>query len=88
MTNTADRQHRSILQRIARRVMMERRLLPDFSVQAIAELNGIQGAAVRVEESTQTLVHSNQTERRIHGHDSSTDVESVVGQHSYLKTYS
>ena len=38
MTNTEDRQHRSIVQRIAR--------------QAITELNGIQGAAVRVEAST------------------------------------
>jgi exoribonuclease-2 len=45
MTNTEDRQHRSILQRIARRAMMERGLLPDFSVRAITELNGIQGAA-------------------------------------------
>jgi hypothetical protein len=44
MTNTDDRQHRSILQRIARRVMIERGLLPDFSVQAIAELDGIHGA--------------------------------------------
>jgi hypothetical protein len=52
MTNRDDRQHRSILQRIARRAMMESGLLPDFSVQAIAELDGIQGAAVRVEEST------------------------------------
>jgi exoribonuclease-2 len=52
MTNTDDRQHRSILQRIARRVMIERGLLPDFSVQAIAELNEIQGVAMRVEEST------------------------------------
>ncbi len=52
MTNTEDRQHRSILQRIARRAMMERGLLPDFSVQAIAELNGIHGAVTKVEEST------------------------------------
>jgi exoribonuclease-2 len=52
MTNTDDRQHRSILQRIARRVMMERGLLPDFSVQAIAELNGIHEAVTNVEEST------------------------------------
>jgi exoribonuclease-2 len=52
MTNTDDRQHRFILQRIARRVMMERGLLPDFSVQAIAELNGIHGAATNVEKST------------------------------------
>jgi exoribonuclease-2 len=44
MTNTNDKQHRSILQRIARRVMIEKGLLPDFSAQAIAELNGIQGA--------------------------------------------
>jgi exoribonuclease-2 len=55
MTNTDDRQHRSILQRIARRAMMERGLLPDFSVQAIAELNGIHGAATTVEESTRDL---------------------------------
>jgi len=52
MTNTDDRQDRSILQKIARRAIMERGLLPDFSVQAIADLDGIQGAAVRVEEST------------------------------------
>ena len=41
MTNTNDKQHRSTLQRIARRVMIEKGLLPDFSTQAIAELNGI-----------------------------------------------
>jgi len=55
MTNTDDRQHRSILQRIACRVMMERGLLPDFSVQAVAELNEIQGAVTKVEESTRDL---------------------------------
>ena len=55
MTNTEDRQHRSILQRIARRVMIERGLLPDFSAQAIAELNGIHGAVTKVEESTRDL---------------------------------
>jgi exoribonuclease-2 len=52
MTKTDDRQHRSILQRIARRVMIERGLLPDFSAQAIAELNGIHGAVTKVEGST------------------------------------
>jgi len=52
MTNAQDKQHRAILQRIARRAMMERGLLPDFSVQAIAELNGIHGAVTKVEEST------------------------------------
>jgi exoribonuclease-2 len=55
MTNTDDKQHRSILQRIARRTMIERGLLPDFSVQAIAELNGIHGAVTNVEESTRDL---------------------------------
>jgi VacB/RNase II family 3'-5' exoribonuclease len=57
MTNTDDKQHRSILQRIARRTMIERGLLPDFSVQAIAELNGIHGAVTNVEESTRDLRH-------------------------------
>ena len=52
MTNTDDRQHRSILQRIARRAMIERGLLPDFSVQAIAELDGIHGVVTNVEKST------------------------------------
>jgi exoribonuclease-2 len=55
MTDTNDRQHRSILQRIARRAMIERGLLPDFSVQAIAELDGIHGAVTNVEKSTRDL---------------------------------
>jgi exoribonuclease-2 len=55
MTNTEERQHRAILQRIARRVMIERGLLPDFSPQAIAELNGIHGAVTKVEESMHDL---------------------------------
>lgn len=38
-------QHRAILQRIARRVMRERGLLPDFSTEALSELAGIQGPA-------------------------------------------
>jgi len=54
MTNE-DNQHRSILQRIARRVMIERGLLPDFSVQAITELNGIHVAIIKGEESTRDL---------------------------------
>jgi hypothetical protein len=37
MTGT-DNQHRGILQRIAQRVMLERGLLPDFSVEALTEL--------------------------------------------------
>ncbi len=55
MTNTEDKRHRSILQRIAHRAMIERGLLPDFSSQAIAELNGIQGASTTVEKSTRDL---------------------------------
>ena len=55
MTNTDDRQHRSLLKKIAHRVMMERGFFPDFSPQAIAELDGIHGPATRTEESTRDL---------------------------------
>ena len=55
MTNTDDRQHRLILQRIAHRAMLERGLVPDFPVQALAELDGIHGPATRAEESTRDL---------------------------------
>ena len=55
MTNTDDRQHRSLLQRIAHRAMLERGLLPDFSPQALAELDGIHGPATRAEASTRDL---------------------------------
>jgi VacB/RNase II family 3'-5' exoribonuclease len=39
--NRDDGQHRSILQRIARRAMLDRGLLPDFSAAALAELGQI-----------------------------------------------
>ena len=55
MTDTDDRQHRSLLQKNAHRAMLERGLLPDFPVQALAELNGIHGSATRAEESTRDL---------------------------------
>jgi VacB/RNase II family 3'-5' exoribonuclease len=55
VTNTEDKQHRSILQRIARRAMIERGLLPDFSAQAMNELNGIHEAATSTETSTRDL---------------------------------
>jgi VacB/RNase II family 3'-5' exoribonuclease len=42
--NIANEQHRSILQRIAKRVMTERGLLPDFSPEVRAELARIQNA--------------------------------------------
>jgi exoribonuclease-2 len=47
--------HRSILQRIARKAMLEKGLLPDFSQQAIAQLNGINEAVTKIEETTKDL---------------------------------
>jgi VacB/RNase II family 3'-5' exoribonuclease len=55
MTDTDDRQHRSILQRIAHRVMLERGLAPEFPPQALAELDGIHGPATGADESTRDL---------------------------------
>ncbi len=43
--NTNDQRHRAILQAIADRVMLERGLLPDFSAQALAELDKIKAPA-------------------------------------------
>ena len=43
--NATGEQHRAILQRIARRVMLERGLLPDFSAEALTELGRIQPPA-------------------------------------------
>lgn len=42
MTDTNSRQQRAILQDIGRRAMVDRGLLPDFSPEAITQLNGIQ----------------------------------------------
>ena len=55
MTDPGDRQHRSILQRIARRVMLERGLAPDFPPEALRELDGIHGPATRAEAATRDL---------------------------------
>jgi len=44
MAETDSRQHRSLLQRIAHRAMLERGLLPDFSPQALAELDALVGS--------------------------------------------
>ncbi len=57
MTDTNDRQHRAHLQRIARRAMIERGLLPDFSRDALAELDGIHGPATRAEKPAKDLRH-------------------------------
>ena len=35
MTDTGDRQHRSLLRSIARRAMLERGLLPDWNVERV-----------------------------------------------------
>ena len=45
--NTIDKHHRALLQGIAHRAMLERGLLPDFSAEALAELNRIQAPAAR-----------------------------------------
>jgi exoribonuclease-2 len=55
MSKTDNRQHRSLLKKIAHRVMLERGFSPDFSPQAIAELDGIRGPATRTDESTRDL---------------------------------
>jgi exoribonuclease-2 len=52
MINTTDSQHRSILQRIAHRAMLEKGLFPDFPPQALVELDTIQGPVTQVEGST------------------------------------
>jgi exoribonuclease-2 len=43
--NTNEKHHREILQSIARRAMLERGLLPDFSAEAVAELDSINAPA-------------------------------------------
>ena len=55
MTDTHDGQHRSILQRIAHRVMLEKGLVPDFPPLALAELDGIHGPATQAEGTTRDL---------------------------------
>ncbi len=55
MVNQDDRNHLSLLKKIALRVMTERGFYPDFSPQAIAELDAIKGPAVQTDESTRDL---------------------------------
>jgi exoribonuclease-2 len=57
MSNSNDKQHRSLLQRIARRAMVERGLLPDFSPQALAELDGILEPSAQSDMTTRDLRH-------------------------------
>ncbi len=57
ISNYSDKQHRSLLQRIARRAMVERGLLPDFSPQALTELDEIHGPATQTEKAVHDLRH-------------------------------
>jgi VacB/RNase II family 3'-5' exoribonuclease len=52
---TDDKQHRSILQRIARRAMLDRGLLPDFSNEVLAELSGIRAPAAKIDAQVHDL---------------------------------
>ena len=55
MTTTDTTRSRSYLQKIAHRVMMERGFIPDFSPQALSELQGIHGPAIPKEKSTRDM---------------------------------
>ena len=50
-----DKQHRSILQRIAQRVMLEKRFIPTFSDNALAELDKIHAPAAIDSERVRDL---------------------------------
>jgi VacB/RNase II family 3'-5' exoribonuclease len=50
-----DRQHRAILAKIARRVMLERGLLPDFSPRALSELAALEGPATAADNNIRDL---------------------------------
>ena len=53
--NTNEKQHRSVLQNIAYRAMLERGFLPDFSSAALAELEKIKAPALSSDESIRDL---------------------------------
>jgi VacB/RNase II family 3'-5' exoribonuclease len=55
MVNPNSIQHRAILQMIARRVMLERGLLPDFSPEALGELNRINGPGGKAVEPARDM---------------------------------
>ena len=55
MTRTNDAQHRAILQRIARQAMVDSGLVPDFSAEALAELDRIHGPATQAGEPARNL---------------------------------
>jgi VacB/RNase II family 3'-5' exoribonuclease len=51
----ATRDHRSILQNIAHKAMIEKELLPDFSPEAITQLQQIERSSVHTEEASRDL---------------------------------
>jgi VacB/RNase II family 3'-5' exoribonuclease len=53
----SEKQHRAILQSIAQRAMIDRGLLPDFSPEALAELDRIQAPAAANHEAIRDLTH-------------------------------
>ncbi len=55
MTTPASTQARTLLQKIARRVMVERGLAPEFTPAALAELNAINAPAIAADASTRDL---------------------------------
>jgi len=55
MIDGNDKQHRSILQRIAHQAMVAKGLVPDFPAQALTELAGIHGPATGTDGSTRDL---------------------------------
>jgi exoribonuclease-2 len=55
MTDPNDKQHRTILQRVAYRAMLEKGLVPDFPPQALTELNAIRGPATATDGSARDL---------------------------------
>lgn len=54
--NSNDKNHRTILQDIARKAMLERGLLPDFSTEALTELERLQAPEVTDDESKEGLL--------------------------------
>ena len=55
MSNSEERQHHSILKRIAHRAMIERGLIPDFPDQVLDQLNGINSPAAGDGQSIRDL---------------------------------
>ena len=57
MTALGDPPSRTILQSIARRAMIARGLLPDFTSAALAELDAIRGPVAATDAATRDLRH-------------------------------